>query len=405
MTGRRVAITGIGCVSSLGLTREAVWAGLTAGRCGIGTPSQFDISGFRSQIAAEIPDIDWSSRLPGVRLIRWSRSDRLAVVATIEALADAGVDDTLDRARVAVLLGAGTGDLRRNQRYLASFRGQNPAPARPSDIFHHFSSTTVDVVAEHFGFRGLRSCIVAACSSSTIAIAYGSDLIRSGRAEVVVCGGSDVLCDVTVGGFNALRLVDTEPCRPFDVSRAGMNLGEAAAILVLEDLDRARRRDAHVYAELAGHGVACEAYHPTSPEPDGATVGRAVTTALAQAGLSADDVDHVNAHGTATPNNDVAEAEALHRVFGARAAQIPVTSIKSMVGHCLGAAGAIEAAALALTIDRGVVPPTIHHGQTDPACNLQIVANDAREMRVRCGVSTSLAFGGNDSALVLTAIG
>lgn len=404
MTGRRVAISGIGCVSSLGLTREAVWDGLIAGRCGVGTPTQFDASGFRSRIAAEIPVVDWADRLPGVRLMRWSRSDRLAVMAAVEALRDAGADDTLDRFRVAVILGAGTGDLRRNQRYLASFRGQSAAPARPSDIFHHFSSTTVDVVAEHFGFRGLRSCVVAACSSSTIAIAYGSDLIRSGRADVVVCGGSDVLCDVTVGGFNALRLVDTEPCRPFDASRAGMNLGEAAAILVLEDLDRARGRRAHVYAELAGHGVACEAYHATSPEPDGATIGRAVVDALAQAGRSVDDVDHVNAHGTATPNNDAAEAEAFHRVFGARAARIPVTSIKSMVGHCLGAAGAIEAATLALTIDRGIVPPTIHHERTDPACNLDIVANDARDLRVRCGVSTSLAFGGNDSALVLTAI-
>jgi len=159
-----------------------------------------------------------------------------------------------------------------------------------------------------------------------------------------------------------------------------------------------------VYAELAGHGVACEAYHPTSPEPDGSTVGRAITAALAQAGRSVADVDHVNAHGTATPANDVAEAEALHRIFGERASRIPVTSIKSMVGHCLGAAGAIEAAALALTIDRGIVPPTIHHTQTDPACRLEIVANEARSLRVRCGVSTSLAFGGNDSALVLTTV-
>jgi len=405
MIDRRVAISGIGCVSSIGLTREAVWDGLTSGRCGIGTPSQFDASGFRSRIAAEIPPVDWSSLLPGVLLTRWSRSDRLAVIATTEALADAAIGADADPTRVAVLLGAGTGDLRRNQRYLASFRGQRAAPPRPSDIFHHFSSTSVDVVAGHFGFRGLRSCVVAACSSSTIAIAYGRDLIRRGRADVVVCGGSDVLCEVTVGGFNALRLVDTEPCRPFDASRAGMNLGEAAAILVLEDLARARRRDAHVYAELAGHGVACEAYHATSPEPDGATIGRAIANALAQAGLQADDVDHVNAHGTATPNNDVAEAQAFHRVFGDRAARIPVTSIKSMVGHCLGAAGAIEAATLALTIDRGIVPPTIHHARTDPACKLDVVANEARAVRVRCGVSTSLAFGGNDSALVLTAAG
>jgi 3-oxoacyl-[acyl-carrier-protein] synthase II len=404
MNSRRVAVTGIGCLSALGTSREEVWAGLTAGRCGIGVPTQFDASRFRSRIAAEVPPIDWHARLPGVKHYRWSRSDALAVAATTEALADAGIDASEERRRVSVLLGAGTADLRRNQRYLAALRSGDTRTARPSDIFHHFSSTNVDVVAAHFGFRGLRSCVVAACSSSTIALAYGSDLIRAGRAEVVVAGGSDVLCDVTVGGFNALRLVDPEPCRPFDASRAGMNIGEAAAILVLEDLDRARRRGAHVYAELAGHAVACEAYHPTSPEPDGATIGRAMVRALAQAGRGVADVDHVNAHGTATPNNDAAEAAAFRQAFGERTRTIPVTSIKSMVGHCLGAAGAIEAAALAMTIDRGVIPPTIHHERTDPAFDLDIVANDAREVRVRCGVSTSRAFGGNDSALVLTAI-
>ena len=392
-------------IASVGATRESVWQGLVDGRCGISEPAHLDLSSFRSRLAAEIPCFD-TSALPARALRRWSRSDQIAVVATAEAIADAGLDadPAFDRQRTAVLLGSGTGDLRRNQRHLADLRAHGARHAHPNDIFHHFSSTPVDVVGEFFGLHGLRSCVVAACSSSTIAIGYASDLVRQGQADVAICGGADVLCPLTVGGFNALRLVDTEPCRPFDASRAGMNIGEAAAILVVEDLERAKRRGAHVYAELAGYGVACEAHHPTSPEPDGATVGRTIRKALAMAGLPADAVDHINAHGTATPHNDLAEATSFHYTFGPRAAHIPVTSIKSMLGHCLGAAGAIEAATLALSIDRGVIPPTIHHTRTDPQCQLDIVANTAREARVTCGVSTSLAFGGNDSAIVLTAV-
>ncbi len=220
----------------------------------------------------------------------------------------------------------------------------------------------------------------------------------------MLAGGADVLCHLTVSGFNALRLVDVTPCRPFDVSRAGMNIGEAGAVLVLEDLESARRRGARMYAEVASYAAACEAYHATSPEPQGRAVVSAISGALAAARLDASDVDHVNAHGTATPQNDLAEARALHAVFGPRASRLPVTSVKSMIGHCLGAAGAIEAAILALSIDRGVIPPTIHHDATDPECRLEIVANTARAARIRHGVSTSLAFGGNDAALVLSAV-
>jgi len=183
-----------------------------------------------------------------------------------------------------------------------------------------------------------------------------------------------------------------------------MSLGEAAAVLLLEPLDHAKARGAHIYAELAGYGVACEAYHPTSPEPDGRAIVSTIALALAQAGLAADAVDYINAHGTGTVHNDQAEARAFYRAFGDRAARVPVSGIKAMVGHCLGAAGAIEAAALALSIDRGVVPPTIHHSQTDSECPLDVVPNEARDLHVHCGISTSLAFGGNDSALVMKRI-
>jgi 3-oxoacyl-[acyl-carrier-protein] synthase II len=198
--------------------------------------------------------------------------------------------------------------------------------------------------------------------------------------------------------------MDPEPCRPFDRGRAGMNIGEGAGILVLERMADARRRGAHIYAAVAGHGVACEAFHPTAPEPQGIPVAAVVSLALRDARLGADAVNHINAHGTATPQNDAAEARGFARVFGDRVREVPVTSVKSMVGHCLGAAGGVEAAVLALSIDRGVIPPTIHHSESDEGVAIDVVANEAREARLRCAVSTSLGFGGNDSAIVMTEV-
>ena len=220
----------------------------------------------------------------------------------------------------------------------------------------------------------------------------------------MLAGGADALARLTFSGFNQLRLMDPEPCRPFDRGRAGMNIGEGAGILVLERMEDARRRGAHIYAAVAGHGVACEAFHPTAPEPQGIPVAAVVSLALRDARLSADAVDHINAHGTATPQNDAAEARGFARVFGDRVRRVPVTSVKSMVGHCLGAAGGVEAAVLALSIDRGVIPPTIHHNESDEGIVIDVVANDARETRLRCAVSTSLGFGGNDSAIVMTEV-
>ena len=243
--------------------------------------------------------------------------------------------------------------------------------------------------------------MIAACSSGTVAIGYASDAIRWGQIDVALAGASDVLCRLTFSGFNALRLVDREPCRPFCRTRQGMNLGEASAVLILEELSHARRRGAKIYAEVAGYGVRCEAHHPTAPEPEGRAIAELIRDALRAARVSADEVDHVNAHGTATPQNDQAEARGIRLVFGERARSLPVTSIKSSVGHCLAAAGAIEAAALALSISRGVIPPTINYREPDPACDVDVVANVARDLAVSCGVSTSLAFGGNNAALVM----
>jgi 3-oxoacyl-(acyl-carrier-protein) synthase len=403
---RRVAITGIGLVTALGATREESWRRMLAGDCGIRATRVFDTEGYRSRVAAEVDMSAVDAGATPLERRRRSRSDRIGVRAATEALADAGVLDAgVDRSRVGVFLGAGTADLLRNEDFYRTWITAGLPRTRRSDVWNHFPSTPLDVIAQQFGLEGPRACVVAACSSSTIAIGRGVEAIRSGRADAVLAGGTDALSRLTYSGFNLLRLMDVAPCRPFDRSRAGMNIGEGAGMLVLEDLDRARRRGAIIYAELAGHSLACEAFHPTAPEPEGKPIAAVVRLALDAAGINVDEVQHINAHGTATPQNDTAEARGFRRVFGERVGRIPVTSIKSMIGHCLGAAGAVEAAALALTIARGAIPPTIHHEETDDDCAVDVVANEAREHAVRCAVSTSLGFGGNDSAIVMTAVG
>jgi 3-oxoacyl-[acyl-carrier-protein] synthase II len=401
----RVAITGIGLITGLGATREETWDAMLAGSCGIRPVTAFDATGYRSHVAAEVPmDRVQAARSP-VERRRLSRSDQIGLLAAEEAVADSGLlHGDLDRSRVGVLVGAGTADLIRNEEYFFTVLERGIARARPSSAWNHFSSTPGDVIAHRFGFEGARACVVAACSSSTIALGQAADAIRLGRLDAAVAGGTDALSRLTYSGFNALRLMDPEPCRPFDRSRTGMNIGEGAGILVLENLERARRRGARLYGELAGYGLGCEAFHPTAPEPDGRPVAAVVRLALADARLDRDAVDHINAHGTATPQNDRAEAKGFRAVFGERVRHVPVTAIKSMIGHCLGAAGSVEAAVVALTVSRGVIPPTIHHHDTDPECDVDVVANQAREQAVRCAVSTSLAFGGNDSAIVIRAI-
>ena len=402
---RRVAITGIGLVTAVGATREETWDAMLAGRCGVRPVTAFDATGYRSQVAGEVdlPRVhDACSRLERRRL---SRSDQIGVKAADEAVRDSGLlDCAIDRRRVGVLLGAGTADLIRNEEYFFTTLDAGIERARPSHAWNHFANTPGDVIGARFGFEGQRACVVAACSSSTIALGQAADAIRLGRLDAAIAGGTDALSRLTYSGFNALRLMDAEPCRPFDKGRVGMNIGEGAGMLVLEDMEHARRRGAHIYGELAGYSLACEAFHPTAPEPEGKPVAAVVRGALRDAHIAADRVDHINAHGTATPQNDKAEAKGFRAVFGDRVAKIPVTSLKSMVGHCLGAAGAVEAAALALTVARGVIPPTINHQETDPECAVDVVANTARDTPVRCAVSTSLAFGGNDSALVIVAV-
>jgi len=401
MVERRVAVTGVGLACSLGADRETAWQGLCEGRCGIAEVTLFEAKDYRSRMVAEV-HYDEAAHFSVRERRRYGRADQLAILAAAEALTDSGLlESGIARSSVGVLFGVGANDQLRNEVYYADAFVRGGRWPRPSGIVNFLNGASADAVAHRFGLTGLRACMNSACSSSTMTLGYGADLIRGGQLEAAVCGGSDAMCRTALSGFNALRVVDLEPCRPFDISRNGMNLGEGGGVLVLEDLARARARGAHIYAELAGYAAYCEAFHATAPEPEGAAVAALLSAALAASGVAPEEVDHINAHGTGTGPNDRTEARGIRRVFGDRGGQIPVTSIKSMVGHCLGAAGGVEAAVLALTIDRGIIPPTIHHGRTDPECEVDVVANQARVQPVRCGISTSLAFGGNDAAVVM----
>lgn len=396
---RRVVVTGMGAVTSIGTSVPDFWKNLLAGVCGIRPLSLFDASSYRTQTAAEVREIPDGFLSPAERR-RMSRADRMGIVAAQEALAQSGLDPAgEDPTRIGVILGGGTSGLLDSEEvYEKWLRGRK---GRPSRVLNHLPDAITDRVAQRFGLEGIKSTITTACSSAANAMGYASDVIAAGLADAVVTGGSDVLARLTYGGFNSLRSVDPDPCRPFDRERRGLSIGEAAGILVFEEEEHARRRGATILADFLGYGVTSDAFHMTAPDPSGTAGGRTIRAALEEARVDAADVDYVNAHGTATPQNDSAETAALKSALGDRAKEIPVSSIKSMIGHCLCASGAIEAIATVMTVREGRIPPTIHYENPDPACDLDYVPNEAREHPVSIALSNSFAFGGNSSVVVI----
>jgi 3-oxoacyl-[acyl-carrier-protein] synthase II len=396
---RRVVVTGLGAVTSIGSTVSEFWENLLEGTCGIRPLSLFDASAYRTRTAAEVREIP-DDFLSAADKRRMSRADRMGLAAAREALAQAGLDPSAeDPTRIGVILGGGTSGLLDSEEvYEKWLHGR---PARPSRVLNHLPDAITDRVAQRFGLEGIKSTITTACSSAANAMGYAYDAIVGNLADAVVTGGSDVLARLTYGGFNSLRSVDPDPCRPFDRERRGLSIGEAAGILVFEEEEYARRRGANVVGEFLGYGVTSDAFHMTAPDPSGAAGGRTIRAALENARVAPADVDYVNAHGTATPQNDSAETAALKSALGDRAKDIPVSSIKSMIGHCLCASGAIEAIATVMTVRDGRVPPTIHYEHPDPACDLDYVPNEARELPVRIALSNSFAFGGNSSVVVI----
>ena len=394
-----MVVTGIGCVTALGNGRDSTWAGIREARCGIGPMTLFDVSGYRTQTAAQAWEFDPSQTVPKATRRRSSRADQLADAAASEALADAGINDS-DRNSIAVVLGAGAGGMLEAEGFHRALLAGTWRGRRLSSLVSHSPSAATDFVALRQRLGGPRATISTACSSSATAIGYAADLVRSGHAPLALAGGAEALCHLTYSGFNSLRAVDPGHCRPFDKNRAGLSLGECGAMLLLEDADRARSRGATIYAEVAGYATSGDAHHMTAPDPGGGGAVRAIQGALQDAELSAGDVDYVNAHGTGTPANDSAETLAIRGALGKRAEEIPVSSSKSQIGHCLGAAGAIEAVITALSIHAGFIPATVGLETADPACDLDFVPGRPRAGTIRAALSNSFAFGGNNTVLV-----
>lgn len=404
MKSDRVVVTGRGTVNAIAKNVKAFASALKAGVCGIGPVTLFDTSGYRSHTGAQVRDFDPRRHIPEeYTLKRMSRSDCMAMAATLEALSEAGLKPFPEElaADTGVVIGGGAGGMLECEPVFARYL-ENGADRLPGSAFASFScASSADHIATHLKLMGPKTTFMTACSSGATAIGYAADLIRQEAADAVVCGGTEPLCRITYSAFNALQAVDPDYCRPFDRHRRGMSLGEGAGILILESLDHALKRGARIYGEVLGCGISCDANHMTAPDPKAAGAVGAMTAALADAGISPKDVDYINAHGTATPANDLMEIQGIKTVFGSRAQHVPVSSTKSMIGHTLGAAGAIEAVVCMLAIEQGFLPPTIHHETPDEACDLDVVPGRSRETAPNIVLSNSFAFGGNNTSLVL----
>ena len=394
---KRVVVTGLGVFCSIGRNVEDFSQSLKEGQTGIGPITIFDTSKYPCKIGAEIRDYQPEQFFRKKDLKRLSRADQFALIASEEAMKGSEIH-SYSSEEVGVCLGAGAGGMFEAETYHREvlLKGRS----RPSLLWPFIPSYTTDRVAERFTFSGPKFTVTTACSSSATAIGYGADLIRSGKSKAVLCGGSESLSELTFGGFNSLKSMDPSPCKPFDRKRAGMSLGEGAGIIILEDLDEAMKRGAKIYAEFLGYGIGGEAYHITAPEPTGMREARIMKEAMEEGEIVPSDVDYINTHGTGTPLNDKVETISIKSVFGKRAYSIPVSSIKSMVGHCLGAAGAIEAVASILSMVYSFIPPTVNHKERDEDCDLDYVPGKSREMEVKVVLSNSFAFGGNCTTLV-----
>jgi 3-oxoacyl-[acyl-carrier-protein] synthase II len=402
---RRVVVTGIGVVSPLGLTASATWDGLRAGRSGVGKISLFDPGDFPVRIAAEVPGFDAESSFGRRRARHLDRVSQLALVAAKEAMDQSGLDTGVTGDRAGVLWGTGIGGIHSLEEGIDVLNTRGPDWVNPYSLPMMIPNMTAGHIAMEWGIRGYSSCTVTACSASAQAIGEGLDLIRAGRVDSIVCGGSEAaVTRVAIAAFAAMKALSTrndEPeraSRPFDAQRDGFVMGEGAAALVLEERQAALRRGAPVLAELLGYGVSSDAYHMTQPHPEGDGAVRAMEAALADAGIRAEAVGYVNAHGTSTLPNDRIETLALKKVFGAKVP--PVSSTKSMTGHTLGAAGALEAAVCIQVLNEQLLPPTVNQEVSDPDCDLDYVANAARPAAVRVAVTNSFGFGGHNATLV-----
>lgn len=404
----RVVITGMGALTSLGNDLDTFWDSLMSGTSGVSLIESFDVSEYPTRIAASLKTFNPEQYIERREARRMDRFVQFALTASLKALQDAGLDirQHTDPERVGVYVGSGIGGLQTWEEQHKVLLEKGPKRVSPFFIPMMIANMASGQISMHTGAKGPNSTAVTACATGTHSIGDSYKLIQRGDADVMICGGAEATITPTgMAGFCALRAMSTrndDPARasrPFDVDRDGFVMGEGAGILILESLEHAQKRGARIYAEVIGYGMSGDAYHMTDPDPDGAA--HCMKRALKDAGLKAQDVDYINAHGTSTPVGDKSETTAIKKAFGDHAYKLAVSSTKSMTGHLLGAAGGVEAIISALTLQRGVIAPTINLDQPDPECDLDYVPNEPRQANVQIAMSNSFGFGGHNATIVL----
>ena len=411
-SSRRVVVTGLGVVTSIGHDVDAFWSSLVAGRGGIRRVAHFDPSEFASQIGAEVRDWDVTQHMDPKEARRNDRYTHFGFVAAKQAVADSRLDMTReDSDRVGVMIGSGIGGIFTFETQLAVMAARGPRKVSPFTIPSLIGNMCAGLVAIEYGARGPNFGLVSACATGTHALGEAAHTIRRGDADVMIAGGSEAaITPFAYASFCAMKAMSTRndrpenASRPFDRNRDGFVMGEGAGVLVLESLEHALARGARIYCELAGYAATCDAYHITQPDPEGKGLSMAMSRALTSAGAAPTDIDYINAHGTSTPYNDKFETLAIKKVMGEHARKVAISSTKSMTGHLLGAAGGIESVVCVKTIETQMIAPTINLEDPDPDCDLDYVPNAARAGRVRTVLSNNLGFGGQNAAVVFRAL-
>ncbi|MEZ5414271.1 MAG: beta-ketoacyl-ACP synthase II [Opitutaceae bacterium] len=409
---RRVVITGLGVVASLGHNVNDFWASLLAGKSGVRRISHFDPSDYASQIGAEVLNWDAGQHMDPKDARRNDRYTQFGFVASKQAVADSGLDLRNENGdRVGVMIGSGIGGMHTYESQLRVLDERGPRKVSPFTIPALIGNMCAGMVAIEYGARGPNFGLVSACATGSHAIGEAAHAIRRGDADVMIAGGSEAsVTPFAYASFCAMKAMSTrndEPekaSRPFDINRNGFVMGEGAGILVLESLEHAQARGARIYCELAGYAATCDAFHITQPDPEGKGLSLSMSRALKSAGVEPGEIDYINAHGTSTPYNDKFETLAIKKVFGDHATKVPVSSTKSMTGHLLGAAGGIESVISVKTIESGMLAPTINLDDPDPDCDLDYVPNQARRQPVRAVLSNNLGFGGQNASIVFKAL-
>ncbi len=406
---RRVVITGVGLITPLGIGVNDTWYALCAGKSGISHITRFDTSGYLTQIAGEVKDFHPEDFLPKKEAQRTERFISYAVAATRMALEDSGykINSSNDE-KIGVLTGCGLGGLATLEENFKIMEKKGPRRVSPFFIPMIIGNMAPGVVSIHFGAKGPNASVATACAAGAHAIGDAFKLVKTGKADAMITGGMEaVITGTCIAGFNAMKALSTrndEPekaSRPFDKDRDGFVVGEGCGILILESLESAIERGAHIYAEMVGYGMSGDGFHMTSPPPDGSGASRCMQAAIDDAGITADQIDYVNAHGTSTPINDLYETRALKTVFKDHAKKVAISSTKSMTGHLLGGSGGIETVFTALTIEHGIIPPTINLDNPGEECDLDYVPHVARKAKVNVAMTNSFGFGGTNASLVL----